>query len=152
MLSMSDGFRSAIRFTGLSWFDEFKPPAACVAALRPFEMAVFATGTPSTTYSGCDRPKIDVTPRIRTCNPPPGAPEFAVTTAPATLPWSASSTVWLCVRLSSSALTDCTPFARFRRVMLVAWPVTTSSLNWSAVALSLMSTSLWSAVMGMLAG
>src|SRR5207248_6573505 len=51
MLSMSDGFRSAIRFTGLSWLDEFKPPAACVAALRPFEMAVFATGTPSTTRS-----------------------------------------------------------------------------------------------------
>src|SRR5712691_2877434 len=47
------------------------PAPADVTALRPFEIAVLATGTPSTTYSGWDLPKIDVTPCILTCIPPP---------------------------------------------------------------------------------
>jgi len=46
---MSSGFRSAMRLTPLSWFDEFSPPAAWVTALRPFWITEFEIGTPSTT-------------------------------------------------------------------------------------------------------
>ena len=85
---------------------------------------------------------MEVTPRIRTCRPPPGAPELAVITAPATFPCSAFSTVWLCVRVSCSPPMDWTSFARFRRKTLVAWPVTTSSLSCSGCDLSLIATSV----------
>ena len=67
---------------------------------------------------------------------------------PATFPWSAFSTVSLCTRLTSSAPTEATSFARFRRAIVVAWPVTTCSLSCSAVAFSLISTSLSLAATG----
>ena len=49
MLSMSSGFRSAMRLTPLSWFEEFRPPAEAVTALSPFWITEFEIATPSTT-------------------------------------------------------------------------------------------------------
>ncbi len=76
---MSFGLMSAMRLTPLSWLEEFEPAAddAARIAFVPGWMTSFETMTPSTTYSGSDAALIDVTPRRRTCMPPPGAPEFA---------------------------------------------------------------------------
>jgi len=87
MFSMSLGFRSAMRFTRASWSsDGFEPPDAAVTAFWLDAIATSLTITPSTTYNGSAVALIDVTPRSRTCNPPPGAPEFCWMSAPATFP------------------------------------------------------------------
>jgi hypothetical protein len=49
IVSMSFGFRSAIRLTGLSWFYALPPAAAPVIALAPDGIATFDTITPSIT-------------------------------------------------------------------------------------------------------
>ena len=66
---------------------------APVIVLAPSEMASFEMMTPSITNSGCPFPRIDVTPRICTCAPPPGAPLFMEIVAPSVLPCIACSTV-----------------------------------------------------------
>ena len=63
---------------------------------------------------------IDVTPRSRTTSPPPGAPEFCVIMAPASLPWSDCSTLAVGALTSASELTVATALARFFRSMPVA--------------------------------
>ena len=78
MLSMSLGFKSAIRLTCASWLSEgFDPPDAAVTAFWLDGIATSLTITPSTTYKGSAVALMDVTPRSRTWRPPPGAPEFA---------------------------------------------------------------------------
>src|SRR2546422_11697923 len=75
--SMSNGFRSAIRFT---WpccnGDVFEPLFDIVTTCWLLGIAASLTITPSTTYRGDWAPNTDVTPRKATCTPPPGAPEF----------------------------------------------------------------------------
>src|SRR5438876_4329555 len=128
MFSMSLGLRSAIRLTWLSWVSEgFDPCVDLVTAFWLEGMATLLPATPSTTYSGSDEPLIDVTPRIRICIPPPGAPELAWMDAPTTFPCSACSTVCAETRATSSPLTVATAFARFRRSTPVACPVITTS-------------------------
>jgi len=56
------------------------------------------------------------------------------------------------VRVSSSPLIELTSLAKLRREMVVACPVTTCSLSWIAVALSMMATSLWPAATGIVTG
>lgn len=70
---------------------------------------------------------IDVTPRICTCVPPPGAPELVWMFAPATLPCIACSTLWAGTASMASARMVEMAFARFRRSTPVAWPVITIS-------------------------
>ncbi len=48
-VSMSFGFRSAMRLTGLSWFDALPPAAAPVMALAPDGTATFEMMMPSIT-------------------------------------------------------------------------------------------------------
>ena len=123
---MSFGLMSAIRLTPLSWlvaFDVFR--FALVRALVPGWIASLLTMTPSMTYSGSDEPNTEVTPRRRTWLPPPGAPEFAMTCAPAIRPDSALSTDGDGTLAIWSAVTCATSFAAFCRAMLVAAPVMT---------------------------
>ncbi len=74
---------------------------------------------------------MDVTPRIRTWTPPPGAPEFVEITAPGTFPCNACSTLCDDTRLTSSALTIATALARLRFSIVVACPVITTWSSWS---------------------
>src|SRR5258705_4412335 len=92
-VSMSFGFRSAIRLTALSWFDALPPAAVAVIAFAPDGTATFEMITASITYSGDDWPLIVEMPRRRSCAPPPGAPELNWRFAPDTLPCIAPSTV-----------------------------------------------------------
>ncbi len=95
MDSISCGFKSATRFTRASWLPPM--PAAVVRApalvmeLAPAETASLEMITPSTTKSGWPAPRIDVTPRICICAPPPGAPLFIAIIAPGTFPCNACS-------------------------------------------------------------
>ncbi len=125
IVSMSFGFRSAMRFTGASWLEALEPPEARVTAFAPDGIATLLTITPSITYSGSEAPLIEETPRRLSCTPPPGAPELAVMFAPAIFPCSALSTLSEGVRFSSSLVMVATAFARLRRATVVAWPVTT---------------------------
>ena len=66
-------------------------------------------------------------PRIVTCMPPPGAPLFAVMTAPGIFPWSAFSTFGCGTRLISAFEMTVTALAAFLLDTLVPCPVTTTS-------------------------
>src|SRR5574337_47394 len=73
ILSMSSGFISAILPDGLSCVEVSEPPlAALVTAFKPEEVELLSRNTPSTTYSGCVVPYMDVMPRNFTDTPPPG--------------------------------------------------------------------------------
>ena len=74
-------------------------------------------------------PWIEVAPRSLIESPPPGAPEFWLTRAPANLPYNAPSNVGGgVVPVICSADTDATAFAAFDRLIEEASPeITTSS-------------------------
>src|SRR4051812_49389173 len=110
---MSFGLRSAMRLTGLSWFDVLPPAAAAVIALAPDGIATLETITPSTTYSGDDWPLIVEMPRRRSWAPPPGAPELYCRFAPEILPCIAVSRVGAETRLRSAPSMTEAPLARF---------------------------------------
>src|SRR5213592_1485377 len=82
--------------------DGFAREPAPVTLLAPSEMASFEMMTPSITNSGCPLPRIDVTPRICICAPPPGAPLFIEIVAPGTLPCIACSSDCAGALVSSS--------------------------------------------------
>ena len=75
-----------MRFT---WFccsgDGFEPEFDRVTTCWLLGIATSLMMTPSTTYSGADRPFSVDTPRSFTWIPPPGAPEFCWMAAPGTL-------------------------------------------------------------------
>ena len=106
--------------------------------------------TPSTTYSGADRPLSVDTPRSFTWIPPPGAPEFCWITAPATFPWIEVSTLGTATRLSSLAETVATAFGAVRRSTPVACPVTTIASRLNTSGSSVTSTVLCAAGTGTL--
>ena len=107
---------------------------APVMLLAPSEMASFEMMAPSITNSGCPFPRMEVTPRICTWAPPPGAPLFIEITAPVTLPCIACSRDCAGALVSSSLPTCTVAVVALRRSNVVAWPVTTtaSSLNGSS--------------------
>ena len=90
-------------------------------------MASFEMMTPSITNSGCPFPRIDVTPRICTWAPPPGAPLFIEIAAPATFPCIACSSDCAGALVSSSFEICETAVVALRRSTVVAWPVTTTA-------------------------
>ena len=100
---------------------------APVMLLAPSEMASFEIMAPSITNNGCPFPRIDVTPRICTWAPPPGAPLFIEIVAPGTLPCIACSSDWAGALVSSSFETCETAVVALRRSRVVAWPVTTTA-------------------------
>mgnify|MGYP006140148895 CR=1 FL=1 len=90
---------------------------------------------------------------MRSCMPPPGAPELLWMLAPATLPCSAWSTVEAGARLRSSVLTEATELATCLRASSLARPTTTISstkvassdtVTVSRLAPTVTSRSLWS--------
>src|SRR5439155_12253086 len=99
--------------------------------------------TPSTTYSGEERPLSVDTPRNFTWIPPPGAPEFCWITAPGTLAWIEVSTLGAGARLSSAAPTVAMAFGAKRRSTPVAWPVTTIASRLTTSGSSVTSTEVW---------
>jgi lipoyl(octanoyl) transferase len=127
MLSTSFGLMSAMRLAPLSWLLALLDPrAADEMALVPGCTTSLLTITPSITYSGSALPNTDVMPRRRTWFPPPGAPEFWTTCAPAIRPASAFSTLGAATCVSCSPETCATSLAALRRDTEVAAPVTTS--------------------------
>ena len=107
--------------------DGFAREPAPVTLLAPSEMASFEMMTPSITNSGCPLPRIDVTPRICICAPPPGAPLFIEIVAPGTLPCIACSSDCAGALVSSSFVTCTVAVVALRRSRVVAWPVTTTA-------------------------
>jgi hypothetical protein len=121
--SISLGLRSARRFCG---FDRVPRSASCAELL--------STITPSTMYSGSEPEMNEFVPRSRTeTPPPPGMPEFWVICAPATLPWSARSTVSASLWLMSDESTVAILVPTFRFSVAVPVPVTTISLRFTAL-------------------
>src|SRR2546426_7474703 len=83
---MSFGFRSAMRFTELSWVDALPPAAAAVMAFMLLAIASFAITRPSTTMSGSTPPLIVVTPRRLIWPPPARRPGVHLDDRPRDLP------------------------------------------------------------------
>ena len=110
---MSSGLRSAVRFTGLSWFRGLPPHWAQLTAFAPLGIATLLTTIPSTTNSGSTLPTMVETPRRLIWMPPPGAPLLAWIRAPGILPCRAVSSVWVGARVSSPASTVATALGRF---------------------------------------
>jgi hypothetical protein len=77
----------------------------------------------------------ELVPRMRTLMPPPpGLPEFCVICAPATLPWSAWSTVTAAARVMAALSTLATLVPSARRDVGAAVPVTTTSFSVTAAS------------------
>ena len=93
---------------------------APVMLLAPSEMASFEMMAPSITNSGCPFPRMEVTPRICTWAPPPGAPLFIEITAPGTLPCIACSMDCAGALVSSSFPTCTVAVVALRRSTVVA--------------------------------